>query len=36
MLAEIEADCTDNSEEQIQWWLDENGYGDDEFEITLL
>jgi hypothetical protein len=36
MLTEIEADCTDNSEEEIQSWLDMNGYGDDKFEFTQL
>lgn len=36
MLAEIEAHSDDDTIEEIQFWLDNNGYGDDEFEFTEL
>lgn len=33
---EIESLLEDNTIEEIQWWLDENGYGDEEFNIQDL
>lgn len=33
---EIESILENNSIEEIQWWLDENGYGDEEFNIQDL
>ena len=36
IFAEIVAYDGDVDTVQIQWWLDNNGYGDDEFEFTEL
>ena len=32
----LDLELHQNSEEEIQEWLDFNGYGDDEFEFILL
>ena len=34
--ADLEIDITDNSEEAIQEYLDDNGYGDETFEFIEL
>lgn len=36
MIAEIESLNTKNSKEEIQFWLDNNGYEDKEFELVQL
>lgn len=33
---ELESTLEHNTIEEIQWWLDENGYGDEEFNIQDL
>lgn len=32
----LDLELFQNSEEEIQEWLDDNGYGDDEFELIRL
>jgi len=32
----LDLSLNDNSEDEIQDWLDDNGYGDDEFELKQL
>jgi hypothetical protein len=36
LCAEFGADNESSSEEEIQTWLDENGYEDEEFNFTQL
>ena len=36
IFCEIESDITENSEDEIQTYLDNNGYEDEEFEFDQL
>ena len=36
LLIEIEAYTNTYAEDEIQWWLDNNGHGDDAYELEQL
>lgn len=36
VFCNIECEILKSSKDEIQKWLDDNGYGDEDFEITML
>lgn len=36
LLTDLEVNDDDNVRDEIQSWLDDNGYGDEEFELVQL